>query len=433
MRRRTGSVLACLSLLACAPHLPVLDDSSAGDEVDESDDASETDGVNETDTGDESGCEVALDCEPGQTCVAGECTTIPEIPGCEEPPALAPLSLPSTNGSTGSIDVYDLDHDGDDELIAWIEESGIGVLDEGQWTISEFPEPIGSTSITALDVDGDALIDVMLSELGSPPQVGLGDGTGSFTFGQTITGVWWSRGIELAADQRWVFGMRYGMQGLDLPAYVRLDGIEPELVFLGLEPAAGWDFVPLRLDAEHEGVAYFDGCAAWPTRVNVDEPEHAIETAELVIEPHASGFCSWINADLDGDAREELVAFESFSSGAPPYDTVIGVLANQTPAGSGPPSFGAPQLAMIPNPHPRAVAGDLDGDGDDEILFTRAGSDNGEAMLVWASDEQLAGCMAEVPGIPDVVNGLRAGDLDGDGDDELAMFTNDGELHLFGG
>ena len=53
--------------------------------------------------------------------------------------------------------------------------------------------------------------------------------------------------------------------------------------------------------------------------------------------------------------------------------------------------------------------------------------------MVWASDGQLLGCMAaypEFPQVADTVHGMRTGDIDGDGDDELVLFQHNGALQV---
>jgi hypothetical protein len=402
----------------------------------DSDSGSETESETETETETDSDtegpppdlppepCEGNHECQFGQACIEGVCADVGEPAECAGPVAIT-LPQPSANGHVVAIDLVDFQQDGNVEILAWIDGVGIGVLDNGDWTMSEYlPEAQSAgTSIVAIHVDDDELLDVLVQDLGSVSS-GLGDGVGGFAaFSMGLPVLSLLRGIEVAPDDRRAFGI------VNQAAFhLSFDDIDQPTLVDVWTPARG--FTPAQLDTDgSEDIVVRDygdhQCRAHAMRLHPTDPP---EMAEIILDLQ-NQMCWWLSADLDGDDRDELIAYERPSISS---RILMSALANTTEPGVGPPSFAEPKLAEIPDQGPTdwvdATAGDFDGDGADELLFLRRGDT--DATLVWASDEQLLGCMAQIPGFVDFVKDIRTGDLDGDGDDEVAMFRPNGELRV---
>jgi hypothetical protein len=446
---RRFSVLPVVALVACTAPGPATDaDSDTGSES-ESDTDSETDtgsesdpeGESETDDGtlpdpdmppDSGPCNLE-DCPFGTACVEDECVEI-DVPSACTAPLMVAMPQPSANGRIVALDLVDLQQDGDVEIVAWIDELGVGVLDDLQWTTSEFL-PAAHTdepSIAAIHVDADDLLDVLLNDGGNPVHLGLGDGIGNFAISTEFAGVSLLRGITFAPDDRRAFGLRPHIQSIPTAAYLRFDAVEPPTT---VElPYSAKALVAAQLDgAAPDDVLFSYRCEAHAARLYADGE---IDTLHLMLDhqeldsSQSVGQCRWATADFDGDGRDELIARELLHYGWDlPQAMLLTVLPNATMVDAGVPSFGTSQHAWIPNVHVATTAGDFDGDGDDELLLARGGLDGG-GTLVWGSEGQLTGCMAELPSLPSEILEIRTGDIDGDGDDEAVLFRDNGELRV---
>jgi hypothetical protein len=446
---RRFCILPVMALLACtATSAPIGSDTDSDSDSDtgsdsDSDSDTETDTDADADTGDgempepdmpqELGPCALEDCPFGTACVEDECVEIEEPSACAAPLVVA-LPQPSANGRVVALDLVDLQQDGDVEIVAWIDEVGVGVLDDLQWTKSEYLPAVvvSEPSIAAIHADQDNLLDVLLNDGGNPVQLGLGDGTGSFAISTTFAGISLLRGITLAPDDRRAFGVLPQIQSADKAAYIRFDEDgQPTTVELTADAEA---VISAQLDGTApQDVVFNDRCEAYATRLDADGEMYSRQLL-LDYQPlnsHQSvGHCHWASADFDGDGRDELIARELLHYGWDvPQAMLLTVLPNTTAIEPGLPDFSTPQRVRIPNPQAFAVGGDFDGDGDDELLLASGGLDGG-GTLVWASDGELTGCMAELPSLPGATQVFRTGDIDGDGDDELVLFRENGELRV---
>jgi hypothetical protein len=436
-------ILPAIALFACTTTGPAISTDHDTETGSDPDTDSELDGETETETGD--GTMVDPDTPPeqvpcnlencsfGNACVEGECVEIEEPSVCAAP-VVAALPQPSANGRVVALDLVDLQQDGDVEIVAWIDGVGVGVLDDLQWTKTEYL-PAAATdepSIAAIHADEDDVLDVLLNDGGNPVHLGLGDGTGSFTISTEFPGIARLRGIAFAPDDRRAFGVRPLAQMPDKAAYLRFDGgLLPTIVELTAPTAA---LISTQLDAAMpEDVVFSDRCEAHAARVYADGQ---IDVREVLLDfqpldPDQSlGHCQWATADFDGDGRDELVARELLHYGGDfPQAMLLTVLPNTTEPDAGLPSFDTPQHTRIPELHVSTTSGDFDGDGDDELLLAHGGVDGG-GSLVWATEGELTGCMAELPSLPSEIRGVRTGDVDGDGDDEAVLFRFNGELRV---
>lgn len=441
---RHFSILPALTLVACTATGPAID-SETGDDSDGNGDSdsgmsSETGELPTPEPDPDMPFEPDLpagpctldDCPFGTACVDDQCVEL-EVPATCAAPLVVAQPQPSANGRVVALDLVDLQQDGDVEIVAWIDEVGVGVLDELQWTKSEYLPPVhAEPSLVAIHADGDDLLDVLLNDGGNPVYAGLGDGTGSFAISTEFAGISHLLGLAFTPDERRAFGIRPHAQSDDMAAYLRFDELgQPTVVELTFATEA---LVSAQLDGTaSEDVVFSDRCQALASRIDGDGELHS-RAVLLDFQPLDSyqsvGHCEWASADFDGDGRDELIASELLHYGWDlPQAMLLTVLPNTSQLDEGLPSFDPPQYVRIPDVKGSTVRGDFDGDGDDELLLTNAGVDGG-GSLVFASDDQLTGCMAELPELPSEIRGFRTGDIDGDGDDELVLFRDNGELRV---
>jgi hypothetical protein len=360
-----------------------------------------------------SACEEYDDCPDGSACIDGVCSIVEPLPECPGP-TLVPIDLPSQNGHMVAIELADLDQDGDDELLAWNQELGIALLSGDQWLISPYPTPGNETpSLAAMPLDDQPPLDFVLNGPGGLVDLGLADGTGQFQFNGTVLGLELLRPATLEPDRVRAFG-RQTLFPFTV-AFLRFDALEPTTVEL---PVAGYDFALAELDAgSGDELIVYSRCTGWALRHIGND---MFDFTEIEIPWQSKpGHCEWLAADLDGDGRDELIVKEpSFGAQA----TLLSMFANQTE------SFAARELAQLPSSAYASTPLDLDGNGRDEILYLNYVDAGG--TLVWADGDALIDCRASVVDVPQEIIDVRAGDLDGDGDDEIVALRDNGALYV---
>jgi hypothetical protein len=377
-------------------------------------------------------CGESRDCEVGQACINYECTPVEEVAECPAP-MFTDIGLPSQNGLIVAFDLVDLDQDGADELIAWNKNLGIMLLSDGEWLVSPYPTlpDYAASSLSAVLVDGDEHYDIVLSgHYNEHFAVGLGDGAGQFQFQpnleNALTEFGFLQRIVLEPDRVHAIGIDYSSG----TGKTRLLRFTPELVPELVEvttPNLGYEFMLAEFDGTigDELLIPHDiyTCRVWSMRHVVGDQFDSVEHHFYGQEQNAH--CRWVTADLDGNGHEELVAAERLKSyKLNEEQLLLSVHGNKTAAHSDA-GFYPRKLARVPERFydpSRWLVLDSDGDNRDEMLLMRD-SDAG-ALLMWSDEGQHLGCRAVVD-VTDV-GMMRAGDLDGDGDDELFILQSNG-------
>lgn len=140
------------------------------------------------------------------------------------------------------------------------------------------------------------------------------------------------------------------------------------------------------------------------------------------IEDHEGGFSFLGNGraiafgDIDADGRDEVAVIDHGASNAHVY--VLDDAVAPVPYGV---LFGIGGWGIAPYPTDVVMA-DVDGDDDDEIVVSRGAVGAGvPTVLVYRGDGSFLGAAGDDWAMPYVAGAVTAGDLDGDGDDEIGV------------
>lgn len=334
----------------------------------------------------------------------------------------------------------DLDGDGDVDLLgqSWDEDSGIansvswwendGTPGVGHWTRrvieSTANDTYGDQQLSAGDLDADGDLDVALAVLPDPPRWFANDGT-------PANGGWVEReiaGAELGIVQA---------TDVDNDGDLDLTGADIWLENDGSPENGGWTERPgagrqqmADLDEDGDRDFVYSSMLAGPSGAwweeNLTIHRSALLRDERVANSFVDGVYDLASGDVDGDGDLDLV------SAAEANDHVYFQRNSGTPGDDG--SWNLSTLSSAVD-GPRAVAlGDLDGDGDLDVVVA---SYNDDTVSWLENDGTLANWTRRVisagaGGANDVV----LGDFDRDGDldvacaqyldDEISWYRNDG-------
>ena len=304
----------------------------------------------------------------------------------------------SVEDDLSALAVVDLDRDGDADVIAgdrfqdtlvWWANDGTGAA--GSWTRTNMGSVVDPTSATPVDLDLDGDLDVLVT----------GDG-GTVSWVESVGDAagWTWRQIAAAAPA-------FGAVAVDLD----LDG-DPDVAWA--DPVSGMVETSANL-LNHRGALFNDGY------IGLGGVGFQFYEAPSL-------------GDLDGDGDEDLVVFDR--------DDVNGalwrkVLVNRNPGAPHPDGYPYMETSVVQSGDPLWFGfenatdieiGDLDGDGDGDLLIAQQGSVVN--FLTWCENTDGLGTTwscsktydVDDGGAPDLRRNLALGDIDGDGDLDFAAY-----------
>jgi len=320
-----------------------------------------------------------------------------------------------TNSATG-LDLADIDGDGDVDIassswgeVNWHENDGTG-----DFSTHAIPSTVTPVGLLAFDQDGDGACDILV------------DVDGSFSSSVIYT----NDGFQNFSEST-ISGALRIRQAVD----INHDG-DRDVLFLGTSNGhvswldarcgayGGYGDVPdfagndvEAADLDGDGDMDFTAAGSQGT-VAFEHDGHGLFTTRSIDTPGAKAVAM---ADFDGDGDLDAAFCEAYSA--------ITWYSNES-AGSTV-NFGSRQEIATLDQDPRdLVAADLDGDGDPDLAAVSRNDDK----VVWYENrlDQAENDFGPEQGGPGIADGpvmIRAGDLDGDGDQDLVTISvNDDEL-----
>ena len=424
MRTSLIAILALVSL-ACVTDLEGQDtgayttgDTGEDSTTSESGEDSETSDSGpdevENDNGDSS-CIDSSECEDDELCIDNKCVLLDPLASC---PGIELDSnwLAGPNGLIDAIDVADIDADGVDEIVGWIRNTGVGVFDEGAWTVTEHIVPVvdvAEIEIAVVDADGQGDLDLLLN-VDELLRVGYADGNSGFAFGPTTTLEWLSELQHVEFEPG--IPSALGIGSVEGPGIIEL---EPELALAPFYIGPGsWIQMLTATVVGAPSVLLSDYSCRFRVLRHLGDGSFA--TTAFSVQPQ-NMFCEWQPADLDGEGNHELVLVERLG-----LDLDTTVLSRfEIGENEGMAWFG-PRLAVeLDGLHSLIAAADFDSDGRDELLLTGAG----EELLVWSERGTTLDCVSSVPALDHFAQ-LRVGQLDDDPGEELVLLMANGAIQV---
>ena len=351
------------------------------------------------DTGCEEGpfpqCFGDQDCFGGEVCDDGTCQQVPELDGCDQAPTFVELPLPMAANTLpiARVAAGDFNGDGIDEIVAMLaaDSSEFRVFEPGDGAVistSAIVEPEGF-GLQPLHIDDDGLLD-----LASDQDLWLGDGVGGFSH------------LGVLADSTSVDQLgRADLDGDGRDDLVRLDATQAWHNLGGsFESLPGFDPIAGR---SHATVGDF--FAAGDDSLGIGGSNDTVFVARWV-----AG--SWEYTALDGELGGQFPELAMARPLADGPDLLVGVEPREAGItlltrwrADGPTSLDA-----VPGYHQRLAVADLDGDGDEELVFADT-----DPIYV-----DLDGCFAAVDLLGDAGDQAPvAANLDDDPEQELLILS----------
>lgn len=321
-------------------------------------------------------------------------------------PALRERSLPAL-GDVRGVQFVDLDGDGDDELLALVPGTLTAVLDDDSVVVTPLPCSIHDpASVIPLHLDAGPTMDILAAREGACISAGLGAGDGSFTWVDVV-----EADFPEPADLPWLtHGVAIDPDGDGIDAVVALEDTQVGLYSHFLPDLTQPEWAPIADIAGPIDLAVgpLDGSPAPDLLLARSGCEAVIHPGpDFAAGPTLEGdgqpseSCTWLLGDFGGATRQPVTINRQsgvieYWSGDP--------LASTSVDFTGRLDRGTLLRSAVPDDPWLVVAHD-----DDGTLLMR---------LLWRWATFPAGCTASLA-IPYGV--LSAGDLDGDGIDELAV------------
>lgn len=402
------------------------EESTSTEESTDTEESTETDASTESDT--DTGfvpCPSDAACPDDELCLDGVCSDpdASALPSCPRTPSFVELPLPPALSALPdpplSLAFVDVDGDGDDELTV-LDDQGLHVVEGAQLLDSPVPEPGVFDDFAALDIDLSPGIDLALtSSVETVLGIAQGDGAGGFVVVDTFDvpgNLIAPMPVDADLDGELELAACFDPDALDIVVFGSL--------ILGL---GDWQLLQVpnghqdiaRADVDGDGdldLLVVDGSTAHKVRAN---PEGEWSSGGQIwgLAPGWAS-ASWIVGDLDGDGTEAALAVAPTLKGVSVIERWTGVYYE-------PDSL---QFATVPGAREVGVFLDLGpGFGPGEVLVLA----DGEGAVGVRAQGQPLGCADPLLGIPGAT-AVIAGDVDGDGVEELALIDADGVVRAFG-
>ncbi len=356
-----------------------------------------------------------------------------EAPGTFDP---SPLIL-GDGSAVGPSRAADLDGDGDLDLatawgdVRYFRQVAPGSFDPDPVVVAELRYPFGASSVHAADVDGDGDLDLVVEIVSFPDPSRLA------VFLQVSPGIFDPQ--PLAAGDPAADGSLQSPVAADLdgdgdqdlvacsPTGIRVLAQTSPGTYTGesvaIESPAGGAF-PSLVAADLDSDGDLDlGCTDFAGTLNLFLQARpgvfAADPITLGGKPETVGAMFLVAADLDGDLDLDLASANRIAS-------TLTVFLQTSPGGfaESPIVLGGTRITYSPS---SIAAGDLDGDGDLELVSTNFGSD--DLTIFEQVSPGAFGAEPIVLGGPELIEGpwsLVVVDLDGDSDLDLASANSVG-------
>jgi hypothetical protein len=343
-------------------------------------------------------------------------------------------TIPTTGVDIASLCHGDLDGDGDQDLVlcasngqvhVWRNQGGAVFTDVSG---TAFPGGLAYTPRgRLLDLDGDGDLDLLRLSTGAPVPPDMNDGAGHFQPHATVT---------LAALEAGDLDGDGDVDLLTATQVLRNDGAMgftatgslPAGVFPWSSGAPGIERIRI-VDVDGDGFVDLLGCDAQgrPRLLRGSATLDFVDATAAWFEPHTQvdhtqggSWAASTAGDFDGDGDVDLVT--GGNEGRSGHSTTVGIppTAYVNRAQTGFVHASRPAFPWLQNTAQAIAAGDVDGDGDLDLVFGYQGYVTAPADTgLWRQDDAGIFVAAPTPPIAASLSAVVLVDVDGDGDLDL--------------
>jgi hypothetical protein len=348
-------------------------------------------------------CRTSMDCDDNLACIEGVCGSVPESLYCGLWPTLS-IDIPAV---AGVIDLafVDVDGDNDDELVL-LTADGVSVIDDDlSLTETVWVMPAQYTNIVGLHVDNDGTLDLAFTNTAQPglrTLIGNGDGSFGDELDDVLAAMVDPSAIDVDLDgQDELVGLIDGVP-------TAVEGVGEAAMASTIGPG---DAMQQLDQGDHDGDSQRDllvaGAVGDPLLLESNWLMQqggnwaAVDAQQMLT---LDGPSLWAAFDLDGDGSDNAFAVADGMGGS--------VMQSW--------SHAIPSLASVPETGLVWIVGaEFDGTNGEEVLLGSA-----SPRLVQRLNANPIGCSYPLEGFPSGGTRAIAGDFDGDGIDEVAVLVN---------